>query len=114
MSCIRFEYKDIENIRVVGKRNERIEYKAAYYGVGCTNVETVNSIITYEIRFTPILEGENKSLFHCDIYDNGNPLIQKGAALSAKQQYERENFVKLWKPYKDDGSADFTKEIIKA
>lgn len=111
LSCNRFEIDSIRILRDLGHTFERPQNKAEYFGFGCTSVQWIRKFNNYRIWFTPILTETPKNYSHCDIYDEGNPPIIKGEPLPAKMSYEREVFLKAWRPYVDIPQL-ITKELI--
>lgn len=52
--------------------------------------------------YSPLHLGEHFNFSHSDIYNNalpGKPKHELGEALIAEMNFEREQFVKKWKPY---------------
>ena len=107
LSCNHLEQDTIENLRRLG--NSFSNEKTKYYGLGCISVALIKAMDGLDISFTP---KENNSS-HCDIYDNEMPVpVVEGDAYDALKRLRREQFLKLWNPFKDDEIT--TKDTLKS
>lgn len=103
LSCIRFEFENLEFCRIFGVNNQNPQYKRNYYGLACTNAEAIiHNLNGYDLKFTPILDSLPKNYFHCDIYDNIKVSSQIGVANNAEINARTDELKKKWKVYHDD------------
>lgn len=101
LSCNRIEIESLSHCREVGKFNARPNQKADYYGLACSSVRLIQHNSNFVLCYSPVKHGELDNYSHCDIWDEGNPPIVKGQALSASMNLEREEFLKKWKTHFD-------------
>ena len=95
----------------IGLAKQDIKKGRNYYGIGCTNVELINTLPFFQLIFTPKGNANPKEYFHCDIYDTFQ-YDNIGEANPPEVNLRRELLKNLFKPYQDDNSNNFSKEII--
>lgn len=101
LSCNRLELESLSHCRMIGKHNARPP-KNEYFGFACTNKDLIRKHQAYSLFYSPMFNRNVLNYTHSNIYDNGNPPVQIGAALSSKMSIEREMFLKIWVPYMDE------------
>lgn len=101
LSCVRFEFEEIENCKIIGKSSEDPKFKRNFYGLGCTSVFLIKTFKEHKLAFTPVLGNDKlQNPFHTDVI-NTDLIPVKGIAATAEENFYKDNFIKIWKVYEE-------------
>lgn len=110
LSCNRFELENIDYCRFLGNHFQDPAQERAYYGIGCTKVSYIKSFDVLTLKYTPSLKNKPLNYSHSDVYHEMENADQQGVANSAQLNVLKDEFIRLWQPYQDNGG--LTKENI--
>jgi hypothetical protein len=98
LSCNRLELDSIQNLTELGESNR--PHNKTLYGFGCTSIGLLKEWKEIEVRFTPDFDSKPPNPSHVDIYAGEiNAALNIGEAQEASENYKRESFKEIWKPY---------------